>query len=574
MAQAARSAVGVILVTEDGPRSEIPFVLVQSPTWSLGMTVHDDMFDRALRLFQKRDFTAAEALCRSLLDALPDHPGALGLSGAIALMSNQPEVAEEFLKRAVTLQPRSHENVSNLGAAYIQLRRFEDALRVYKAAAVLRPKQVSTRINLATAHKALQQYEMALTQLRPFLGGRDPAVHLEFAELSMLAGDIPAAIKSLRKVVAAFPNDSSVRRKLAEALQKGGNLKEAVREFARIAERNPSEPAAQAEYGAALAKAGDYDQAITIYRQSVEKGGADAVTLAELGQIFRDRVPAWHFTMLADPTRNVLYDEAIRAAVRPGAVVLDIGTGSGLLAMIAARAGASHVYACEAEPLIAEKARDIVARNGLSERITVIGKASSALRVGEDIPARADVLISEIVDVELLGENIVGTLDHALAELVADGAAIIPCAGSVHAMMVESEPLYRQDRVGAVAGFDLSAFNEFSRFARFTADIAAFPYTSLSAPMELFRFDFTRRGIRSESRLVKFLALRPGVHHGLVLWFELALDKARNVSAAPRSPSHWKQSVYLFDNPRPIKAGDSVSVTASHDRRHVYLTAA
>ena len=82
-------------------------------------------------------------------------------------------------------------------------------------------------------------------------------------------------------------------------------------------------------------------------------------------------VPRWHFPMLADSARNRAYARAIAAKVRPGDVVLDIGCGAGLTAMLAARAGARHVYTCEQQPLIAQAARQVIRDNGLSDRITV-----------------------------------------------------------------------------------------------------------------------------------------------------------------------------------------------------------
>jgi type III protein arginine methyltransferase len=82
-------------------------------------------------------------------------------------------------------------------------------------------------------------------------------------------------------------------------------------------------------------------------------------------------IPVFHRGMLRDKARNLAYRQAIEATVA-GKRVLDIGTGSGLLAMMAAKAGAAHVYACESQPLLAATAREIVAANGFSDRITVL----------------------------------------------------------------------------------------------------------------------------------------------------------------------------------------------------------
>ena len=87
--------------------------------------------------------------------------------------------------------------------------------------------------------------------------------------------------------------------------------------------------------------------------------------------------------MVRDEARNAAYDAALRRAVTPGMRVLEIGTGSGLLAMMAARAGARHVYTCEVVPQIAQAAREIVARNGYAERITVLDKHSNAIAPDE-----------------------------------------------------------------------------------------------------------------------------------------------------------------------------------------------
>ncbi len=91
-----------------------------------------------------------------------------------------------------------------------------------------------------------------------------------------------------------------------------------------------------------------------------------------------------------------------------GPVVVDIGCGTGLLALMAARAGASHVYACEQFEPLAKIAQRVVQVNEMEACITVHMKCSSDLQVGEglDLPCKADMVVSEILDSCLLGEGV------------------------------------------------------------------------------------------------------------------------------------------------------------------------
>jgi predicted RNA methylase len=94
-----------------------------------------------------------------------------------------------------------------------------------------------------------------------------------------------------------------------------------------------------------------------------------------LQHVLNSAVQRWHFRMLNDARRNAAYAAAIQGALAglpnaPGSAVLDIGTGTGLLGMLAARSGAGHVWACDCSPVMAALARHCTAANGLAQRVS------------------------------------------------------------------------------------------------------------------------------------------------------------------------------------------------------------
>nr|WP_161593731.1 50S ribosomal protein L11 methyltransferase [Parerythrobacter lutipelagi] len=167
------------------------------------------------------------------------------------------------------------------------------------------------------------------------------------------------------------------------------------------------------------------------------------------------RVPRFHAKMLEDARRNRAYRTAIEALV-PGRRVLDIGTGSGLLAMMAARAGAASVIACEQDPRLAATAREIIARNGFADRITVIDRPSFQLERGRDLSGGVDCVISEIFSDNLLSEGVLTALAHARAELCTADAIFIPEHASIEIALASHPDI--DPPLADVEGLDLSPF--------------------------------------------------------------------------------------------------------------------
>ncbi|SFG93995.1 Ribosomal protein L11 methyltransferase (PrmA) [Palleronia marisminoris] len=287
------------------------------------------------------------------------------------------------------------------------------------------------------------------------------------------------------------------------------------------------------------------------------------VLLDRLYQLF---VPRWHFPMLADRVRNRAYAAAIAAKVRPGDVVLDIGCGAGLTAMLAARAGAEHVYTCEQHPLIAQAAARVIEENGLADRITVIPKLSRNLIVGVDLPEPADVVISEIVDTMLLGEGALATLKHAMETLAKPDARAIPERGRLMARLVESDKLLNLWRPQEAEGFDLSAFHHFATVARITPnDFAACGLRSLGPAKDLFGFDFTSPEILAGRTTEQLDCSDAGTMHAVFVYFELDLAPGIQVTNGLQSDGHWGRTAFLLNQPRSAEPGGTLTITAHHD---------
>lgn len=288
-------------------------------------------------------------------------------------------------------------------------------------------------------------------------------------------------------------------------------------------------------------------------------------------QVLRERlhqvsVPRWHYPMLADHARNRAYARAIEAKVKPGDIVLDIGCGAGLTAMLAARAGAKHVYTCEQQPLIAEAAAQVIAGNGLSGRITVIPKWSHDIVVGVDIPEPADVVISEIVDTVLLGEGAMATLTHAMSALAKPGARTVPERGTLVAQLAESDALMDQWRPQEAEGFDLSAFHRFAGTAQLTPnDLAASGMRALGPAEELFSFDFTRPDINPGRAARELCCREAGLAHAVLVSFAMELAPGIRVDNGLTAGGHWGRTAFLLDQPQAVRPGSRLAITAQHD---------
>ena len=231
-------------------------------------------------------------------------------------------------------------------------------------------------------------------------------------------------------------------------------------------------------------------------------------------------------------------------------LVVDIGTGSGLLALMASKAGAHHVFAVEGDPALERAARKVVAANGRAETVTVVGRHSTQVRVGfgTDVPTGADVIVTEIFDSWLLGEGMVPVMHDAIQRgLLAPHGRVVPAGAQIWAVLVESEWLARHQQLppDALGGcVRVIREQQGAETPRWTAPEPLQVHANmlearglgrrLSAPFAAQAFDFARP-LLYENRTVHVEATRSGRVDAVLLWWTADMDGS---SGRGRAASH------------------------------------
>ena len=261
----------------------------------------------------------------------------------------------------------------------------------------------------------------------------------------------------------------------------------------------------------------------------------------------------FHHSMLADEVRTSSFLRAILATVKRGDVVVDIGSGTGVLSLFAAMAGASRVYSIEREPII-EIAREIASRNGFSESIVFIEGSSPDV----EIPERADVLITETIGNVGFDEGISTWVADAKERFLKPNAAIVPQQVDAVASLVSvprdyatierwSQPLLTLD------------FAPLSRIVLnnvLWTDLS--PAAITTPPAVVFGTDFSKAP-ESLSGGARVEAVKDAVVHGIGLWFRSSLTAGISITnAPPNAVPSWEQGFLPLDEPVEVHAGERV----------------
>ena len=320
-------------------------------------------------------------------------------------------------------------------------------------------------------------------------------------------------------------------------------------------------------------------------------------------------------SMLSDTDRNNVYEKAIKTCLEnyvsktnklPS--VLDIGTGTGLLAMFCTRYQAQTVTGCEMFETMASIAQDVITKNNLQDRIIVVPQKSTDIELEDE--DKADILVSELLDSALLGESCIFSHGDAISRLLKNNnhifnniensipltQRIIPYDADVYATLVESKDilnmhnvsnlstLYKinpwrdEDAVDCKGGLSLIPVHWESLEARGAR--------YLSSSKQILNVNFTKPFSEDVDETTGFpfgvgcyetdiVVDKQGSLDGILLWWKLKLltpeldpEQTLTYSTEPKTQNwqdHWLQIVYPLPKSFDCQENDHFRIKASHD---------
>lgn len=268
--------------------------------------------------------------------------------------------------------------------------------------------------------------------------------------------------------------------------------------------------------------------------------------------------------MIRDSVRTDAYAEALRRSVRTNSVVLDMGTGVGIWALLACQFDARKVYAIDPNDAI-KIAREIAAANGYADRIEFIQELTTKVTLAEP----ADVIVSDLHGIVPMFEQSLPAIIDARRRLLAPGGKMIPEKDSLWAVPVRAPESY--DNVVLPWANDPYGF-KWAPAKRIAAN-EWFKLKDKTTPVEFFgepkcwaTLDYRILESPNVAGTLSWTATRTGIGHGLAVWFETVLMDGVGFSNAPGGPETiFGQAFFPWSEPVSISKGDTISLVLRCD---------
>ena len=269
-----------------------------------------------------------------------------------------------------------------------------------------------------------------------------------------------------------------------------------------------------------------------------------------------------HRLMLRDEVRTGTFKEAILQSVVEGDVVLDIGSGSGILSILAAKAGAMKVYAVE-KTGIANFARELIEKNGLKDCVKIFEDNIENI----SLPQKVDVIVSEWMGGFAVDENLLSPLLTARDRWLKPEGKILPHhVTSWMALALDinhdTEMQFWKSRPYEV---DMDLVRQYTVQEVLWTRHNVTDESLLSKPKQMWEIDLHAYPIEQAkgpfNSSLSFSVIREGKLNALATWFNATFPSNIKLSNAPGAPkTHWGRYVFPLDNTVLVHPGSKIDV--------------
>lgn len=271
-----------------------------------------------------------------------------------------------------------------------------------------------------------------------------------------------------------------------------------------------------------------------------------------------------HEEMLKDEVRTRGYMRAIceNPHLFAGKTVLDVGCGTGILSIFAAKARAAKVYAVECSKIV-DQARRIIEENGFADVVEVIeGKIEDI-----ELPSEVDIIISEWMGYFLFYESMLDTVLFARDKWLKKDGMLFPDRASLYLCGIE-DAQYKTEKIdfwSSVYGVDMSCIKNVALTEPLVDTVD--PEQVMTTVSSVFSVDMNTVKKEDLAFAVPFSisAIRNDYCHALVAFFDVEFSRCHKpvtfVTGPSNRPTHWKQTVLYIDTALPMDSGEMITGT-------------
>lgn len=276
----------------------------------------------------------------------------------------------------------------------------------------------------------------------------------------------------------------------------------------------------------------------------------------------------FHELMLQDKIRMTLYEKAIKEVIRPGMIVVDVGTGTGILALWALEAGAKKVYGIEINKKRISLALKRIGNAGYSEKFQLFNNLSYDV----ELPEKVDIIISEILGNLADNEDMTPILNDTKKRFLKKDGKILPRSIKAYLVPISSKLAHAQVKNKNCRGInkiyklqDLLSKLEINNQFDIYYDVIIPKSSYLSKPKMAQYFNFNNDASIYRTK-IEFKILKRGLFHGFKGYFIAKLSKNTTLDISGddiknrKTSDCWKHCYLPIETPFEIKKGDDLEL--------------